>query len=45
MMVSMKVVYDKETDSLTITLRDECVKESDEILPGVHAGTVPSHWA
>jgi len=37
MMVSMKVVYDKETDSLTITLRDECVKESDEILPGVIA--------
>ena len=31
----MKVSYDKETDSLTITLRDERIKESDEIRPGV----------
>ena len=31
----MKVSYDKETDSLTITLRDERMKESDEIRPGV----------
>ncbi|MGH7961374.1 MAG: DUF2283 domain-containing protein [Candidatus Binatia bacterium] len=33
----MKVQYDKETDSLTITLRDERIKESDEILPGIIA--------
>jgi uncharacterized protein YuzE len=33
----MKVIYDKETDSLTITLRDERIKESDEIRPGVIA--------
>jgi uncharacterized protein YuzE len=33
----MKVIYDKETDSLTITLRDDLVKESDEIRPGVIA--------
>ena len=33
----MKVSYDKETDSLTITLRDACIKESDEIRPGVVA--------
>jgi uncharacterized protein YuzE len=34
----MKIIYDKETDSLTITLRDERVEESDEIRPGVIAG-------
>ncbi len=33
----MKIIYDKETDSLTITLRDERIKESDEIRPGVIA--------
>jgi uncharacterized protein YuzE len=33
----MKAEYDKETDTLTITLRDACVKESDEIRPGVIA--------
>jgi len=33
----MKVSYDKETDSLAITLRDERIKESDEIRPGVIA--------
>lgn len=33
----MKVSYGKETDSLTITLRDECIKESDEIRPGIIA--------
>ncbi len=33
----MKVSYDKETDSLTITLRDDRIKESDEIRPGVIA--------
>lgn len=31
----MKAEYDKETDTLTITLRDARVKESDEIRPGV----------
>ena len=33
----MKVEYDKETDTLTITLRDVRVKESDEVRPGVIA--------
>jgi len=33
----MKAEYDKETDTLTITLRDVRVKESDEIRPGVIA--------
>jgi uncharacterized protein YuzE len=33
----MKADYDKETDTLTITLRDARVKESDEIRPGVIA--------
>ncbi len=33
----MKVTYDRETDSLTITLRDERIKESDEVRPGVIA--------
>ncbi|HKA54751.1 MAG TPA: DUF2283 domain-containing protein [Candidatus Binatia bacterium] len=33
----MKVSYDKETDSSTITLRDARIKESDEIWPGVVA--------
>lgn len=33
----MKVSYDKETDSMTITLRDERIKESDEIRPGIIA--------
>ena len=33
----MKVSYDKKTDSLTITLRDERIKESDEIRRGVIA--------
>ena len=31
----MKVIYDPQTDSLTITLRDERIKESDEVRPGV----------
>ena len=31
----MKVHYDAETDSLTITLREDKIKESDEIQPGV----------
>ena len=33
----MNVDYDKETDTLTITLRDTRVKESDEVRPGVIA--------
>ncbi len=33
----MKVTYDAETDSLTIVLREERVKESDEVRPGVIA--------
>ena len=33
----MKADYDKQTDTLTITLRDARVKESDEIRPGVIA--------
>ena len=33
----MRVVYDKETNSLVITLRDDRIKESDEVRPGVIA--------
>jgi uncharacterized protein YuzE len=33
----LKVEYDKETDILTITLRDVRIKESDEVRPGVIA--------
>ncbi len=33
----MKIVYDKETDTLTITLREEKIRESDEVRPGVIA--------
>ncbi len=33
----MKVIYDRETDSMTITLREERIKESDEVRPGVIA--------
>ena len=33
----MKVTYDAETDSLTIVLRGERIKESDEVRPGVVA--------
>lgn len=33
----MKAEYDRETDTLTITLRDARVNESDEIRPGVIA--------
>lgn len=33
----MKVTYDRETDTLTITLRDQRIKESDEVRPGVVA--------
>jgi uncharacterized protein YuzE len=31
----MKVTYDPPTDSLIISLRDERIKESDEVRPGV----------
>ncbi|MBM4295922.1 MAG: DUF2283 domain-containing protein [Deltaproteobacteria bacterium] len=33
----MKIIYDPETDSLTITLRQERIKESDEVRPGIIA--------
>jgi uncharacterized protein YuzE len=33
----MKVQYDPETDTLTIRLRDERIKESEEVRPGVVA--------
>lgn len=33
----MKIVYDRETDTMVIQLRDERIKESDEIRPGVIA--------
>jgi uncharacterized protein YuzE len=33
----MKVTYDQETDTMTIRLRDERIKESDEVRPGVIA--------
>jgi uncharacterized protein YuzE len=33
----MKVTYDPQTDSLTITLREGRIKESDEVRPGVIA--------
>ena len=31
----MKIEYDKETDTITITFRDARVKESDEVRPGI----------
>lgn len=33
----MKVDYDSETDTLTITLREARIRESDEVRPGVIA--------
>lgn len=33
----MKIVYGRETDTLVITLREERIRESDEIRPGVIA--------
>ena len=33
----MKVEYDEKTDSLTISLRDARIRESDEVRPGVIA--------
>jgi uncharacterized protein YuzE len=35
--VVLKVTYDQETDSLTITLREDRIKEGDEVRPGVIA--------
>ena len=33
----MKVTYDRETDTLIITLRDHRIRESNEVKPGVIA--------
>ena len=33
----MKIVFGRETDTLVITLREERIRESDEIRPGVIA--------
>ena len=33
----MRITYDQQSDSLTITLRDERIQESDEVRPGVIA--------
>ena len=33
----MKVSYDPETDSLIIALRNDAIRESDEVRPGVIA--------
>lgn len=33
----MKIQYDRQTDILVIALRDERIKESDEVRPGVIA--------
>lgn len=33
----MKIAYDPETDTMTITLREERIRESDEVRPGVIA--------
>ena len=33
----MKIEYDRETDTMIIRLRDERIKESDEVRPGVIA--------
>jgi uncharacterized protein YuzE len=33
----MKVIYDRATDSLIITLREVPIRESDEVRPGVIA--------
>jgi uncharacterized protein YuzE len=34
---AVKITYDRETDSMTITLRDEKIKESDQVRPGIIA--------
>lgn len=33
----MKATYDRETDTLTIVLRETRIRESDEVRPGVIA--------
>jgi uncharacterized protein YuzE len=33
----MKVHYDRQTDTLVISFRDERIKESDEVRPGLIA--------
>ncbi len=33
----MKATYDRETDTLTIVLRETKIRESDEVRPGVIA--------
>jgi uncharacterized protein YuzE len=33
----MKIIYDRETDTLVITLREARIEESDEVRPGVIA--------
>lgn len=33
----MRVEYDRETDTLTITFRNERIRESDELRPGLIA--------
>jgi uncharacterized protein YuzE len=33
----MRITYDPQTDALIIILRDERIKESDEVRPGVIA--------
>ena len=33
----MKAIYDRETDTLTITFREARIRESDEVRPGVIA--------
>lgn len=33
----MRVTYDQESDTMTITLREERIRESDEVRPGVIA--------
>jgi uncharacterized protein YuzE len=35
--LNMKIVYDRETDTLTIILRDAKIRESEEVRPGVIA--------
>lgn len=33
----MKIRYDRETDTMAITFKEERIKESDEVRPGVIA--------
>jgi uncharacterized protein YuzE len=33
----MRVTYDRESDTMTIVLRDDRIRESDEVRPGVIA--------